>query len=66
MQKLTNIKVTVQKGKRRDSDMINLLKKYDVLTVDRNIEPLLELTFDRGIKEEIIDLRPLLPIIIQY
>lgn len=66
IQKVTNVKVAVQKGKRRDSDIINTLKRYNVLTVDRDTEPLLELTFDRGIKEKVIDIRPLLPIIIKY
>ena len=66
VQKITDIKITAQKGKRRDSDRINLLNKYDLVTIDRAIQPLLELTFDKGIRGKVIDIRPILPIIIKY
>lgn len=66
VQTVTDIKIIAQKGKRRDSEIINFINKHNILTIDRANEPLLELTFDRGIKGKTLDVRPMLPIIIKY
>ena len=66
VKKITKIKITVQKGKRRDSDAINFLKRHDYMLIERGDEPSLELIFDQEIKGKVIDIRPMLPIILKY
>lgn len=66
VKKITDIKITAQTGKRRDSRIITTLKNNELLDISRGFEPLLEITFDYGIKREILDARPTVPLVIKY
>lgn len=63
---ITDIKISIQTGKRRDSAIINWIKQERLLYATRASEPLMELTFDRGIRGKIFDARPTLPMIFRY
>jgi len=64
--RVTNIKISARSGKRRDSDIINWTKSNKLLEIERASEPLMELTFDDGIKGKIFDARPILPVVFRY
>lgn len=63
---ITDIKISIQTGKRRDSKIIDWIKQEQLLYTTRASEPLMELTFDRGIRGKIFDARPTLPMIFRY
>ncbi len=63
---ITDLKISVQESKRRNSKIINWIKYSRLLEVERNSQALMELTFDRGIQGKIFDARPTLPLIIRY
>ncbi|MEL6495864.1 MAG: hypothetical protein AAFQ41_12210 [Cyanobacteria bacterium J06623_7] len=64
--KITQIKMSAQPGKRRDSQIISWIKSHQLLEIERTQAPLMELTFDNGVKGKIFDARPTLPIIFRY
>lgn len=66
VKKITEMKVSVQAGKRRNSPIIEWIKNNHLLGVERASMPLMEITFDDGIRGEIFDARPVLPMIIRY
>lgn len=66
VKQITDIKIILQKGKRRDSRIITSLKNNNLLDISRGFEPLLELTFDRGVKGQVLDARPTIPILLRY
>ncbi|MEM8829560.1 MAG: hypothetical protein AAGE96_09425 [Cyanobacteria bacterium P01_G01_bin.19] len=63
---ITDIKISVQAGKRRNSEIINWLDRERLLDIDRADAPLMELTFDKWIQGKIFDARPTLPIVFHY
>ena len=66
VKKVTDIKISVQAGKRRNSKIIDWIEHNRLLEIERASEPLIELTFDRGIRGQIFDARPSLPVIFRY
>ncbi|MEL6437960.1 MAG: hypothetical protein AAFQ80_01715 [Cyanobacteria bacterium J06621_8] len=63
---ITDIKMSVQTGKRRNSNVLDWLQQEKLLKIARTDAPLLEITFDGGVRGEIFDARPTLPIIFRY
>ncbi|MEL6930528.1 MAG: hypothetical protein AAFO95_18120 [Cyanobacteria bacterium J06600_6] len=63
---ITNIRITVQTGKRRDSNIISWARYSQLLEIERADKPLLELTFDNGMQGGIFDARPVLPVVFRY
>ena len=66
IKQVTNLKIIVKKGRRRNSQILNWLKNKELLNISRGAQPLLELTFDYGVNQKIFDARPILPIILSY
>lgn len=65
VKKLTNVKITVTSDKEL-TNAVSLLLRYGVVAIERGTSPLLELTFDNGTRGEILDTRPILPILFKY
>ncbi len=66
VRKITDLKITLERGRRRASRLLSLLKNNNLLAIDYGLQPLLELTFDSGLQGEILDARPILPMILKY
>ena len=64
--KITDIKISIQSGKRRKSKIVDWIEHNQLLTVERGSEALMELTFDRAIGGKVFDARPILPVIFRY
>ncbi|MEH2072595.1 MAG: VOC family protein [Nostoc sp.] len=65
VKKLTNVKITINSD--RDlTDAISLVCTHSAVTIERGESPLLELTFDEGIRKKILDARPIMPILLKY
>lgn len=45
---------------------MSLLSTHIAVAIEREESPLLELTFDEGIREKNLDARPILPILLKY
>lgn len=65
IKKLTGVKITVDSDKEL-TNAVSILKDNGVIAVERGTSPLLELTFDSGLKEKVFDARPILPICLRY
>lgn len=65
VKKLIGIKITVNSDKEL-TNAVSLLERHGVVAIERGTYPLLELTFDSGIRGEILDARPMLPILLKY
>ncbi|MBE9049100.1 hypothetical protein IQ243_01490 [Nostocales cyanobacterium LEGE 11386] len=65
IKKLTNVKITINSDKDL-TNAISLLCINNAVTIERGESPLLELTFDQGIREKNLDARPILPILLKY
>jgi hypothetical protein len=65
VKKLTSTNITIN-GNEKLTNTISLLDRHNVLTIQRGIFPLLDLTFDNNLKQKIIDFRPILPMLINY
>ena len=63
---ITNIRIAVQRGKRRDSNIISWARYSQLLEIERAAKPLLAFTFDDGVQGKIFDARPVLPVIFRY
>jgi hypothetical protein len=65
LQYLTHLSITVT---RRDTlgPMTQLLEENQVFQIREGEAPLMELTFDGGIREKSLDYRPVLPLIVHY
>lgn len=65
LNKLTQTKVTIEPGKL--TDPIAMLLTEEIIQVEQNAEPQLELTFDHGRQDQRLDLRWLgIPIMLKY
>lgn len=62
---LTSVKITINSDKEL-TNSVSLLERNGIVAIERGIAPLLELTFDGGTKEKILDARPMLPIRLMY
>ena len=65
VKKLTSVKITINSDKHL-TDAISLLSTHSAVAIERGESPLLELTFDEGIREKNLDARPILPILLKY
>jgi hypothetical protein len=65
IKKLTNVKLTITSNKEL-TNIVALLKDNQVFSIKQGSSPLLELQFDRAARGELIDARPVLPMIISY
>ncbi|MHC5762548.1 VOC family protein [Nostoc sp.] len=65
VKKLTSVKITINSDKHL-TDAISLLSTHSSVAIERGESPLLELTFDEGIREKNLDARPILPILLKY
>lgn len=65
VRKLTGIKIIVNSDKEL-TDAISLLSENGVVAIEQGRSPLLELTFDGGTRGQILDARPMLPILLKY
>ncbi|WP_138505848.1 VOC family protein [Nostoc sp. PA-18-2419] len=65
IKKLTNVKITINSDKDL-TDAISLVCTHSAVTIERGESPLLELTFDEGIRKKILDARPIIPILFKY
>ncbi|MCW6050910.1 VOC family protein [Lyngbya sp. CCAP 1446/10] len=65
VKKLTSVKIAVDRDKEL-SEAVSLLDRNGVVAIERDTSPLLELTFDGGVKGEIVDARPTLPMRLLY
>ncbi|MFN6571997.1 VOC family protein [Dendronalium sp. ChiSLP03b] len=65
VKKLTNVKITVNSDKDL-TDAMSVLCTHSAVTIERGKSPLLELTFDEGIRDKNLDARPILPILLKY
>ncbi|MEG4005571.1 VOC family protein [Microcoleus sp. Pol11C1] len=65
VKKLTSVKIAVDRDKEL-SEAVSLLDRNGVVAIERGTSPLLELTFDGGIKGKIVDARPTLPMRLLY
>lgn len=66
VKKITDLKILLQSGKRRQSRIVNWIEDSKLLKLERSSEALMELTFDRAIKGKVFDARPTLPVIFRY
>ncbi|MCG6136125.1 MAG: hypothetical protein MET45_15990 [Nostoc sp. LLA-1] len=64
IKKLTNVKITVNSDKDL-TNAISLLCINNAVTIERGETPLIELTFDQGMREKKLDARPTLPILLK-
>ncbi|MCC5601623.1 VOC family protein [Nostoc favosum] len=65
VKKLTSVKITINSDKHL-TDAMSLLSTHSSVVIERGESPLLELTFDEGIREKNLDARPILPILLKY
>ncbi|MHC5779064.1 hypothetical protein [Nostoc sp.] len=65
VKKLTSVKITTNSNKHL-TDAMSLLSTHSAVAIERDKSPLLELTFDEGIREKNLDARPILPILLKY
>ncbi len=65
IKKLTSVKITINSDKDL-TDAMSLVCTNSAITIERGESPLLELTFDEGIREKKLDARPILPILLKY
>ncbi|MEH2178726.1 VOC family protein [Nostoc sp.] len=65
VRKLTSVKITINSDKDL-TDAMSVLCTHSHVTIERGKVPLLELTFDEGIREKNLDARPILPILLKY
>ncbi|MGJ3246533.1 MAG: VOC family protein [Elainellaceae cyanobacterium] len=65
VQRVTDVKITVHAYSKL-SNVVTTLLQNRVLSINRGLFPLLELTFDGGITGKTVDIRPLLPLILKY
>ncbi|WP_375476983.1 VOC family protein [uncultured Nostoc sp.] len=65
VKKLTSVKITINSDKHL-TDAMSLLSTHSAVAIERGESPLLELTFDEGIREKNLDARPILPILLKY
>nr|MDZ8038018.1 VOC family protein [Nostoc sp. CreGUA01] len=65
VRKLTSVKITINSDKDL-TDAMSLVCTHSLITIERGESPLLELTFDEGIREKKLDARPILPILLNY
>lgn len=65
IKKLTDVMITVVSDEELSSTL-NTLSTNGAVTVVRGRFPLLELTFDQGVKGKVLDVRPVLPIRLKY
>lgn len=65
VKKLTSVKITIN-GDKHLTDAMSLLGTHSAVAIERGESPLLELTFDKGIREKNLDARPILPILLKY
>lgn len=62
---LTNVEITINNYKEL-TETLKMLARNGVVTIVRGMYPLLELTFDNGVKGRVLDVRPVLPILFKY
>jgi hypothetical protein len=65
IKKLTNATMTITTSKNL-TNAVALLEDNKAIAIKQGSSPLLELQFDRAVRGEIIDVRPVLPMIISY
>jgi len=65
VKKLTDVKITIT-GEQDLSDTPAYLAESGIITIERGISPLLELTFDHGYTGKLLDARPVLSVLIKY
>lgn len=65
IKKLTGVKIVINTH-RAFTNAVSLLEDNGIMTIERGIAPLLELTFDGNAKNQVVDARPLLPIKLRY
>jgi UTP-glucose-1-phosphate uridylyltransferase len=65
VKKLTSVKITINSDKHL-TDAMSLLCTHSAVAIERGESPLLELTFDEGIREKNLDTRPILLILLKY
>lgn len=65
IKKLTNANLTISSNEKL-TNVVAVLEDNNVFTIKKGSSPLLELQFDRAARGEIIDVRPVLPMIISY
>lgn len=65
VRKLTSVKITINSDKDL-TDAMSLVCTNSAVTIERGESPLLELTFDEGVREKKLDVRPFLPILLKY
>ncbi|MBL1200098.1 MAG: hypothetical protein FWK04_13655 [Nostoc sp. GBBB01] len=65
VRKLTSVNITINSDKDL-TDAMSLLCTHSAVTIERGEFPLLELTFDEGVREKKVDVRPFLPILLKY
>lgn len=65
VKKLTDVKIAINTQKVL-TDAVSLLSDNGVVAIERGTSPLLELIFDDGSSGEVLDARPMLPILLRY
>ncbi len=65
MRKLTQVKLRVLSDRVLTTPLVSL-SAQKLLDIEQRMHPLLELTFDYGNQQSLLDLRPLIPIVLRY
>ncbi|MCC5624717.1 VOC family protein [Nostoc sp. CHAB 5715] len=65
IRKLTSVKIIINSDKNL-TDAMSVLCTHSAVAIEQGGSPLLELTFDEGIREKHLDARPILPILLKY
>lgn len=64
--RVTNIRINLLRGRRRSSNILKILNSSNILQVEYSDNPLIEITLDCGVSRQVIDTRPVLPLILKY
>jgi hypothetical protein len=63
VRRITEVRITVAED--RLSALANLLNLSGEVNLQTGLEPLLELSFDGGLKSKVLDTRPILPLVLR-
>lgn len=65
IKRLTGVKIQIDTHLAL-TNAVSLLEDNGIITIERGMSPLLELTFDGNIHNKVVDARPILPILLRY